>query len=261
MTGQARSERGREHPTGSAPPPHDAVVWHDVECAGYTADLEVWRELARGAGDPVLELGAGTGRVALDLAAGGHRVEAVDSDPALVQELGRRARERGLPVRAHTGDVRSLDLGRRFAAILAPMQVVQLLGGARGRGAMLEAARGHLEPGGVLALALADPFEEAPAEDALPPLPDVRELDGCVYSSRPVAMTVEGEAVAIHRIREAVSPDGSLQESAVTLLLDTVSADRVAAEAGEAGFRERPRRRVPPTDAYVGSDVVVLEST
>ena len=41
------------------------VVWHDVECGGYDADLTLWQELAREAGGPVLDVGAGTGRVAL----------------------------------------------------------------------------------------------------------------------------------------------------------------------------------------------------
>ena len=80
------------------------AAWHDVECASYAADLELWRELAAAAAPaPVLDLGAGTGRVALDLAGRGHAVTAVDSDAELVAELARRARERGLRVDSHTG--------------------------------------------------------------------------------------------------------------------------------------------------------------
>ena len=47
------------------------VVWHDVECGRYDADLPLWRELAASARRPVLDVGAGTGRVALDLARAG----------------------------------------------------------------------------------------------------------------------------------------------------------------------------------------------
>jgi SAM-dependent methyltransferase len=61
-----------------------AVIWHDVECGSYTADLPVWRDLAERAGGPVLELGAGTGRVALDLAGHGHQVTALDADAELL---------------------------------------------------------------------------------------------------------------------------------------------------------------------------------
>ncbi len=37
------------------------VIWHDVECGSYAADLPLWRELAEEAGVPVLDVGAGTG--------------------------------------------------------------------------------------------------------------------------------------------------------------------------------------------------------
>ena len=52
----------------------EAVIWHDVECGAYAADLPLWRELAAGRSGPVLEIGCGTGRVALDLARDGHAV-------------------------------------------------------------------------------------------------------------------------------------------------------------------------------------------
>ena len=167
-------------PRAARPAPgHDPqVVWHDVECGDYRADLELWRELAAGRDGPILELGCGTGRVTLDLAAHGHEVTGLDSDPALVRALSARARERGLDVRAHVGDARSFALERRFALVLAPMQVIQLLGGPSGRRAALAAVRRHLRPRGLFAPALADPFGGLPAAEILPPLPDMREREG-----------------------------------------------------------------------------------
>ena len=32
----------------------EAIIWHDVECGGYDADLQLWRELAGAAPGPVL---------------------------------------------------------------------------------------------------------------------------------------------------------------------------------------------------------------
>ena len=236
-----------------------AAIWHEVECAGYRADLPLWRELAAERGGPVLELGCGTGRVALDLADRGHAVTALDSDEDLVRALARRARERGLRVDAVTGDARALSLGRTFRLVTAPMQVVQLLGGAEGRRRLLRAVRRHLAPGGLLAAALADPFEAVPREDALPPLPDVREGGGWVFSSTPVAVRADGRAVAIDRLRQVVSPDGALSEHLVTLRLDPLSAAELEAEAREAAFRPLPSRAVPATADHVGSTVVLLE--
>lgn len=240
----------------------DAVVWHDVECAAYDADLEVWRELATEAAGPVLDLGCGTGRVALDLAARGYEVTGVDADPDLVRALGARARERGLRVRAHSLDARALELGRSFALAIAPMQVVQLLGGRDGRLAMLGSVREHLETGGRLACALADPFDGLSSDQVLPPLPDVREEDGWVFQSTPIAVRDEpGGVLAIDRLREAVSPGGDHAGEVATIRLDRVAPDELEREATTCGYRPCPRRRVPETDAYVGSTVVILEAT
>lgn len=244
----------------AAPALAEAARWHDVECAAYSADVPLWRELGATRGGPILELGAGTGRVALDLAELGHEVTALDSDPELVRELASRARARGLHVRAETGDARAFALGRRFALVVAPMQVVQLLGGWRGRREMLRCVRRHLAERGLAALAIADPLEGLPAADAVPPLPDVREFGGWVYSSRPVAMHEERGVIAIERLREAVSPSGELRQSAARILLDRVDASELSALGVREGLRELPPRSVPPTESYVGSRVVMLEA-
>jgi SAM-dependent methyltransferase len=238
----------------------DAVIWHDVECGGYAADLPLWRELAAAAGGPLLELGCGTGRVALELADAGHDVAAIDSEAALVSALRERARERGVAVAAAVADARTFALDRRDLALaIAPMQVAQLMGGRAGRAAMLARVREHLRPDGVLAAALADPFEGLPAEDAGPPLPDVREQDGWVFSSTPVAVRAEAHGTAIDRHRQAVSPRGEIEESMTSIVLDVLGADELESEGAAAGFRARPRRTVPSTGDYVGSVVVVLE--
>lgn len=238
-----------------------AVAWHDVECASYGADLPLWRELAAGHGDPVLDLGCGTGRVALDLAAAGHDLSALDSDSELIAELDRRARELGLSSSVDTlaADARSFALARRFALVIAPMQVVQLLGGPAGRRSALERVRLHLAPGGVAALALADPFEAVPAGEALPPLPDVREEDGWVLSSQPLAVRAEHGGVAVDRLRQLVSPGGELSEELYTVRLDSVSAAELEREAAAAGLRPAGRRAVAATPDHVGSTVVLLE--
>jgi SAM-dependent methyltransferase len=239
----------------------DGVIWHDVECGGYAADLELWRSLAAAVRGPVLEIGCGTGRVTLDLAERGFDVSALDSEPALIGALAERARARGLAVGAAVGDGRSFTLARDdFALAIAPMQVVQLLGGAAGRAAMLASVRAHLRAGGRFAAALADPFEGLPAEDAGPPLPDVREREGWVFSSTPVAVRTEGGGTVIDRLRQAISPDGRLDESMTSIVLDVVDAADLEAEAERAGFRARPRRTVPATADYVGSTIVVLEA-
>lgn len=245
---------------------HTAAAWHDTECASYAADLALWGELAAeharpaDAGCTVLDLGCGTGRVALELAAAGHAVTGLDADAELVDELARRARQRRLRVDTLAADARSFALGRRFELVIAPMQVVQLLGGAAGRIAMLERVRDHLEPGGAFAAALADPFEAVTAGEALPPLPDVLEIDGWVLSSQPLAVRPQPGGVVIERLRQLVSPTGELHEELITIELDGVSAQQLEDEASGVGLQAAQRRWVPETLDHVGSTVVVLEA-
>ena len=232
------------------------VLWHDLECGGYSDDLPLWRELA-GAG-PVLDVGCGTGRVALDLAAHGVPVVGLDVDAALLAALRDRAGD--LPVETVCADARAFGLGRRFPVILAPMQTVQLLGGAAGRAGLLRCARAHLEPGGLFALAIADGLQVFAEGSVTPPLPDVREEDGIVYFSQPVAMTEDGNAVAIHRVREIVDRDGGRTTGRDVVRLERLEPEQLEREATGHGFAVLERRRIAETDDYVGSAVVMLRA-
>jgi len=235
------------------------VRWHDLECGGYAADRELWRELAAARPEGrVLDLGAGTGRVALDLAAAGHRTHGLDIDPVLVAELRRRASLRGLPAGASVGDARRPALAERFGLVLAPMQTVQLLGGPTGRRPLLEALPSLLAPGALAAIALVEdvePFDEA---DAVTVAPDMRDFDGTVYASRPTAVALDGERILLDRVREIVEPDGTRQVEHDRTVLDVLDAGRLEEEARDAGLRVLARRAIASTDDHVGSAVVIL---
>jgi SAM-dependent methyltransferase len=237
------------------------VIWHDLECGRYAADLPLWRALADEEAGPILDLGAGSGRVALDLARHGHAVTALDTDAELLAALAARAAAAALDgeVRTVRADARDFSLdGERFGLILVPMQTVQLLGGADGRVRMLRAARAHLAPGGLCALALADAFEGFDAQHTQPPAADVARIDGVLYSSRPIAVRDEGTAVAIDRRRETLDGAGTRTAEASTVRLDHLDGPTLEDEAQALGFAIEPERRIPQTDEHVGSTVVVL---
>jgi SAM-dependent methyltransferase len=235
------------------------VLWHDLECGAYDADLPLWRELAAGAGGAVLEVGAGTGRVALDLAARGHPVTALDRDGELLAELSRRAA--GLSVTTVQADAREFALEHGFSLCVVPMQTIQLLGGPDGRAAFLRCARAHLGPGALLAAAVAASLEDfAPGADGGLPLPDIREQDGWVYCSQPVGMRVRDGATVIERLRQTVAPDGTRSEQADEVRLDRLDTAGLAAEAAALGYRRLPPRRIQPTAEHVASDVALLRA-
>jgi len=239
------------------------VVWHDVECGAYEADLPLWRELAAQAGADrceLLELGCGTGRVALPLAVD-HHVTALDTDPDLVEALARRAAGRGLKLEAIVADARSFTLGRSFDLVLAPMQLVQLLHGTEERTAMLAGVRSHLRPGGVAALALLALEDEWTASPDEAPFPDLRELEGWTYASRPVAVrrVERGAGIVLERVRQTVSPAGEVQEELAHIQLELVRPEQLEQEALALGFKPLPSREIAPTQEHVGSTVVVLE--
>jgi SAM-dependent methyltransferase len=233
------------------------VVWHDVECGGYDADLTLWSQLAREAGGPVLDVGAGTGRVALRLAAGGVDVTALDLDGDLLRVLAGRARAAGLQVETVDADAASFDLPARFALIAVPMQTLQLLPGREARAGFFASARRALVPGGLVAAAIADELEPFEEQSALP-APDVGEAAGVRYLSQPVAVRERPGAVRIERIRQVVSPDGSRTSEDDVIELRTLSAESLAEEAAAHGLRAEPPLEVAPTLEHVGSTVVML---
>jgi SAM-dependent methyltransferase len=268
--------------TGSQPSsqtqPDPEVIWHELECGGYRADLALWRELACSSnGEPILEIGSGSGRVALDLGRAGHRVTALDRDSRLLDALSARAAAEDLDVPVVCADARGFDLGRRrFGLCLVPMQTVQLLGGEAGRAAFLRRARTQLRPGGLLACAIVTDFDyfDCTRGDPGPPAETVRVQDA-EYASRAIRVQPRGERVLIERERSVLPPGrqrqgpgsgvwrlgSSAREPAGerdVIELDLVTVEQIEREAHAAGLRPAPARTIEGTADYVASAVVML---
>jgi SAM-dependent methyltransferase len=235
------------------------AVWHDMECGCYDADLALWDELAGAAPCDVLDLGCGTGRVAIRLARHGHRVTALDLEPVFLEEAAGRARAWKVDLETVTADARSFDIGRRFDLVLAPMQLVQLFGGSRERMEMLNTVAAHLRPAGVFACALMDLGDEVVGGEYLPPGPDMRDVDGWVYSSQPIGLrpVERGAAISIDRVRTVIAPDGARTSSSSAIRLELLSPEELEEEVTAAGLTPAGRRVIAATEDYVGSVVVL----
>jgi SAM-dependent methyltransferase len=232
------------------------VIWHDVECGHYRADLPLWRELADQAGGPVLDVGAGTGRVALELARAGHDVTALDREPELLAALTERAGAAGLRVATVVADVAGFVPHRRFALVVVPMQTIQLL---PERSRFFATARAALSPGGLVAIAITgalEGFQDLP--DELLPLPDTREAAGWRFESQPTAVRKLPDVTRIERTRRATAPDGHVTVERDAIELARVTVAQLEAEGRAAGFTPEPARSIAPTSDHVGTEVVML---
>jgi len=233
------------------------LPWHDIECGGYTADLELWRELAAREAGPVLDVGAGSGRVTLDLAARGHAVTALDIDAELIAELSARADRAGLQVPTAVADAAGFELpGAPFGLILVPMQTIQMLPGRSARAAFLASARDHLADRGLLAMTLSEHLRTFEADPEWLPLPDTGERDGARYASFPLAIRERGDVVLLERMRQLTAPDGSTTVDYNTVEMARLTAAGLEAEVAEAGLRPESRVEVPETELHLGATMV-----
>jgi SAM-dependent methyltransferase len=244
------------------------VIWHDLECGSYSADLPLWRELARAhPGETILDVGAGTGRVTLDLARANHRVIALDHEHELLAALRTDARELSL-----TGlldcvcmDARRMELTGHapFGLCVVPMQTIQLLGGSQERTEFLRRARAHMNIGARLACAIVtdiEPFDCMDGEDD-GPAPEAVAIDDIFYVSRAMRVQVRGQRIAIERERRIHCPGEAPPRIERNLVeLDCVSARELEREGHTAGWRPERAREIASTRDHVGSTVVMLRA-
>lgn len=127
------------------------VLYRDKDYEAECDLLErIFRDHGRGAVRRVLDLGCGTGNHALPLTGRGYGVAGVDLSEAML--AGARQKAAGLGAAApsfHVGDARSVDLGRRFDAVLMMFAVLGYSHANADLTATLATVRRHLEPGGL----------------------------------------------------------------------------------------------------------------
>lgn len=119
---------------------------YEAEC-DYVVDVLA----ARGVTAPasLLDLGCGTGGHIIPMAGRGFEVAGVDRSPEMAEQARAKAREAGVPIDVHVGDVRNADLGRTFDAVTSMFAVVSYQLENADVLAMFETARRHLASGGV----------------------------------------------------------------------------------------------------------------
>jgi SAM-dependent methyltransferase len=235
-------------------------LWQLVESDGYRTDLDYWSRLASRADGPILDLGCGIGRVCHHLNRLGHETHGVDRDPELVSDFN-RTRPVGSPPAVTADATRLLDpasplRGVHFPLVIAPQQLIQILGGRPARLKLFEALPEIVGPEGTVAFAIC---EELPEASIRYPevMPDLREVDDWIYSSQPVAIEPGADSVTAVRLRQSLSPDGTSSRREDSVTLDRLDSQTVESELRQAGFLRFDTAPIPETDRHMGSTLLV----
>jgi SAM-dependent methyltransferase len=138
--------------------PYDVIArYYDVEHAGLTADIEMYRQFAVRQTGAVLIAGVGTGRVALGLTAPGREVWGVDNNASMLSRARESAGETDGLTLVHA-DMRELDLGRTFSLVVVPLDTFLSLASKEQQRGALEALGKHLEEDGLLLIDVVNPL-------------------------------------------------------------------------------------------------------
>jgi SAM-dependent methyltransferase len=219
---------------------------YDLEHDEVSDDLVFYRELARRAEGPVLDVGCGSGRLLRALVEGGApRVVGVDGSAALVRRaLGRieadgtlHAARRSGRLEVVLGDVRRPPVRGPFALAVA-VGVLPHLGGPEEAVRMITAASRLVEPHGQLVLDDIGPGA-LPWRDLPMSLDWEREMDGRRVVRRSQLTrreSPEGLWVDYATLTDSVRPDGTIARLPATFRLWYPSEDVLRHCLAEAGF-------------------------
>lgn len=132
--------------------PDFGLLYDSVPLYATRSDVKFYVEEAARVDGPILELGCGTGRILIPMARAGSTVVGLDGSEQMLSRC--RANLLGEPeslracVALHHGDVRSFDIGEKFALVIAPFRVLQHLTTIDDQLRCLDAVARHLAPGG-----------------------------------------------------------------------------------------------------------------
>ncbi|MCH8066122.1 MAG: class I SAM-dependent methyltransferase [Chloroflexi bacterium] len=130
-----------------------AEVWDQLrgDTSGWP-DRSFYRDLILEVGEPVLDVGCGTGRLLLDYASEGIDVDGVDNSPEMLALCRKKAAALDLRPTLFEQQMETLELPRRYRAIIVPSSSFQLVIETDDAREAMRRFHDHLEPGGSLAM-------------------------------------------------------------------------------------------------------------
>jgi len=181
-------------------------------------DVAFYVDAAREAAGPVLEIGCGTGRVLIPTARAGVEIAGLDASPEMLAVCRTRLSVEPPEIQSRAtlvhGDMRTFDLGRRFALATIPFRPFQHLLTVEDQLACLQSIHRHLTPDGRLVLDLFNPSIDLLANHPLGvesghepefTAPDGRRVNRCY---RTVAQDRFNQIGSHELIYDVTHPDG-----------------------------------------------------
>jgi SAM-dependent methyltransferase len=159
-----------------------------------------YRDLARQAVGPVLELACGTGRLTIPLARDGHRFVAMDTAPAMLDAARVKARAAEVAIDFVLGDMRSFDLRARFGLIIVSSNSLAHLLDNDALRASFRCIGRHLALDGVLAFDIVNPDVKTLARADS----EIVRLDQGPNPSSAVAVEEQALYDPVRQVRESV---------------------------------------------------------
>lgn len=219
---------------------------YDLDLSDDPGDLDLYLALATRADGPVLEFAAGSGRLAVPLAAAGHRVTAVDIDPAMVARGRRLAGRAGQATAARLRWVEADLMGLRlpdageYALAFIGLNSLLALGSRETQREALRTLAAHVRSGGIVAVDVWQPdLDDLARFDGrllLEWMRDDPETGEQVTKIASAQHDAPNQAVTVTTIFEASQPGASPRRWLRTDRMRLVSADELGGFAADAGL-------------------------
>jgi SAM-dependent methyltransferase len=205
----------------------DAATFYDVWADVYDdelgdrelSDRAFYRDLAREADGPVLEVGCGTGRIYLDLLRDGVDADGIDVSRDSLDELAEKADAAGLDPSVEVADMTSFEPDRAYELVIVPFRAFNHNVTLSAQRNALETLRDALVQGGRLVCNSYVPDYDVICEQYGEPETHEFERDGKTYTATRVS-TIEDPVEGTVRIEGLIERDGEVvRESSLCIAL------------------------------------------
>ena len=159
------------------------VLYELTKPAGFSVigDIEYYTEKLKCLTSPILEAGVGTGRMLVPLIQSGLSVDGTDISDEMLARCRLNMEKAGISGDLYRQDLRSLDLPKKYGAIIIPTGSFCLIPHESAKD-VLKSFYDHLEPGGRVLVDIIFPTDFVKGETKIKSYP-LTSSEGILYSS------------------------------------------------------------------------------